>query len=317
MLPFDYKIAAHMTSSSTDTQVLVIDCSDRIIVTFKGTTSMRNLRTSLQMNHERLYAVVRTSVFGEDESGRLKKLFGRNYANGKIHKGFANAYSSVSSKVMEQVRILRERKKRPVFLTGHSLGGALATLCSLDLWVKLDVSRREIFVSTFGSPRVGNAEFAEVYREVVPLHWRIVVDPDMVAKLPNVGYTHVGKKVVLTPHGEIHRPWSGEAAGFAYHRKASYLLAMRAWCVRNHGMTYTPVFWPFPVRPEDKRRFAGAFEDDADMAAGRRVAAKIVRMDAMVDALGRSDTELSNMAVVEKWGRLTRRILLNDKLTTN
>lgn len=322
-LPFAFDIAEHIKSETTDTQVLVVDCTDRIIITFRGTTSMKNLRTSVQMNHAMLSSVVRTSVTGEDESARLKRLFGSHYLKGKVHRGFATAYCSVADRVMETVRVLREKKKRPVFLTGHSLGGALATLCSLDLWVKLDISRREIFVSTFGSPRVGNLEFAAVYGEVVPLHWRIVVHPDMVAKLPRIGYTHVGKKVVLTPHGEMlidpsaleQRPWSGEAAGFAYHRKASYMLAMRAWCVRNHEMTYTPVFWPFPVRPDDERRFAGAFGDDSEGNSGRKIAAKIIRMDAMVDALGRSDGELANMAVVEKWARLARRVLLNDQLT--
>lgn len=323
-LPFEFVVDGHVISDATDTQALVLDCTDRIIVTFKGTTSMKNLRTSLRVNPTWLRTVVRLNADAEDESMRLRKLFGVNYLKAKIHQGFATAYTSVVDEVVDRVRRLRDKKLRPVFLTGHSLGGALATICSLDLWVKLNISRREIFVSTFGSPRVGNTYFAAMYKEVVPLHWRIVVDPDMIARLPRVGYVHVGKKVVLTPHGEMiidptaleHRPWSGEAAGFAYHRKASYLLAMRAWCVRNHGMTYTPVFWPFPVRPEDERRFAGAFEHDDDdgKPAGRKVAQKIIRMDAMVDALGSGDNDLADSAAVEKWARLTRRILLNEKL---
>lgn len=324
-LPFEFSVDRHVKSDETDTQALVLDCTDRIIVTFKGTTSMKNLRTSIQLSQELLRNVVKLNADGEDESGRLKKLFGPRYMFGKIHKGFATAYMSVMDEVVGRVRALRHQKMRPVFLTGHSLGGALATICSLDLWVKLNISRREIFVSTFGSPRVGNAYFAAVYKEVVPLHWRIVVDPDMIAKLPRVGYTHVGKKVVLTPHGGMiidpnaleNRPWTGEAAGFAYHRKASYLLAMRAWCVRNHGLTYTPVFWPFPVRPEDERRFAGAFdeEDVEQNVDGRAVAEKIIRLDAMVDALGGGDDlGENNLAIVSKWGRLTRRLLLNDKL---
>lgn len=322
-LPFEFVVDRHVISAATDTQALVLDCTDRIIVTFKGTTSMKNLRTSLKVNHDWLRSVVRLNADGEDESERMKKIFGSKYLRAKIHQGFSTAYMSVMDEVVDRVRRLRAKKFRPVFLTGHSLGGALATICSLDLWVKLNISRREIFVSTFGSPRVGNAYFAAVYSEVVPLHWRIVVDPDMIARLPRVGYVHVGKKVVLTPHGEMiidpnaleHRPWSGETAGFAYHRKASYLLAMRAWCVRNHGMTYTPVFWPFPVRPEDERRFAGAFDHEEDsVSAGRKVAQKIIRMDAMVDALGDDGKDMNNMAAVERWARLTRRILLNEKL---
>lgn len=323
-LPFQFVVDKHVKSSETDTQALILNCTDRIIITFKGTTSMRNLKTSIQLNFEHLYSVIRLNADGEDELVRLKKLFGSRYMSGRLHKGFATAYKSVMDEVVSRVRALREQRPRPVFLTGHSLGGALATICSLDLWVKLKINRREIFVSTFGSPRVGNSDFAAVYREVVPLHWRIIVAPDMIAKLPRVGYKHVGKKVLLTPQGDMlidpdaleRRPWTGEAAGFAYHRKASYLLAMRAWCVRNHGLTYTPVFWPFPVRPEDERRFAGAFdpeEEHVDSLGGRKVAEKIIRLDAMVDILG-EDQGLDNMAVVEKWARLTRRALLNDKL---
>lgn len=359
-LPFAFSVDKHIRSANTDTQALVLDCTDRIIITFKGTTSLKNLCTSLKVHHELLRNVVRLNADGGDESNRLKKLFGARYLQGKIHSGFATAYLSVMDDIVERVRALRDKKLRPVFLTGHSLGGALATLCSLDLWVKLNISRREIFVSTFGSPRIGNAYFAAVYREVVPLHWRIVVDPDMIARLPRGGgYTHVGKKVVLTPHGDMiidpsaleQRPWSGETAGIAYHRKASYLLAMRAWCVRNHGMTYTPVFWPFPVHPEDERRFASAFDlgdDDDDDYGGRsgsgggrgndaryysskrkraavvghqhggekkeRVAQKIIKLDAMVDALAGGHEDFFNMAAVEKWARLTRRVLLSETL---
>ena len=321
-LPFEHRIAKFVNSRETDTQALVVDCSDRIIVTFKGTTTMRNLRTSLQVNQMPIAKVLRMNANGDDEWAILAMRFDEFYIRGKMHKGFADAYLSVADEITYEVQRLRAEKKRPVFLTGHSLGGALATVCSLDLWVKLNLSARDIIVSTFGSPRVGNWQFAAMYDKVLPVNWRIVVEPDMIAKLPSVGYKHVGRKVVLTPHGELiidpsdleRRPWSGEAAGFAYHRKASYLLAMRAWCVRNHRRTYTPVFWPFPVRPEDERRFAGAFEDLGESRRGRRVAAKIIRMDAMVDALDRDDTGLANMAVIQKWERLTRRARLHNKL---
>jgi predicted lipase len=44
-----------------------------------------------------------------------------------------------------------------VFCTGHSLGGALATLCALEMRQRLGL-RVELY--TFGSPRVGSPQFA-------------------------------------------------------------------------------------------------------------------------------------------------------------
>jgi hypothetical protein len=54
-----------------------------------------------------------------------------------VHSGFLNAYDSVKVKVLTLVDQLTARatKERPwkVFVTGHSLGGALATLCAYEL----------------------------------------------------------------------------------------------------------------------------------------------------------------------------------------
>ncbi|RVW38708.1 hypothetical protein CK203_077483 [Vitis vinifera] len=56
-----------------------------------------------------------------------------------------------------------------VYVTGHSLGGALATLLALELSSSQLAKRGVISVTmyNFGSPRVGNKRFAEVYNEVI------------------------------------------------------------------------------------------------------------------------------------------------------
>lgn len=331
ILPFQFDISESIREESTDTQALVINSDDRIIVTFKGSTSLRNLKTSLAAFHEKLRNVVPTNIDNSSELVRIQEIFGRVYDSAKIHKGFAMAYASVAHRVMSAIKRLHAAKPRPVFLTGHSLGGALATICSLDVWVKLRISRRQIFVSTFGSPRVGNDAFKKIYDSVIALHWRIVVDPDMVAKLPKGMYRHVGKKVMLTQHGDLFidpsvlemKLWSGSTAGFAYHRKASYLLAMEAWCLRHHKLSYVPKFWEFPVRDEDRQRFQGAIADpeasmhinmDDSMAPRSRLIKKIILLDAMVDSLDDGTGRPQNQEAVEKWARLTRRLLLRAKL---
>jgi hypothetical protein len=55
-----------------------------------------------------------------------------------------------------------------VYITGHSLGGALATLFAVELSSKLAKSggQTQITMYNFGSPRVGNKQFADMYNEV-------------------------------------------------------------------------------------------------------------------------------------------------------
>lgn len=88
------------------------------------------------------------------DSVRLSRLLGPKYSAARVHRGFADAYLSVAQPLVARVRALLKKKARPVYLTGHSLGGALATICSLDLWAQLPLSRHEICVTTFGSPKV-------------------------------------------------------------------------------------------------------------------------------------------------------------------
>ncbi len=75
-----------------------------------------------------------------------------------------------------------ERKRRPMVVTGHSLGSALATLFVME-----NASKRKFDISiscTFASPRVGNLEFARAFDQLPIVSWRIVNTLDIVPKLP-------------------------------------------------------------------------------------------------------------------------------------
>lgn len=325
-MPFKFMVDGHVVSRTTDTHVLVLDCSDRIVVAFRGTIAMKYLRTPLSEAYEALQSMVCADLNGENDSERLTNLFGGTYLAAKVHKAMADSYMSVMDEVVDRVQMLREKKLRPVFLTGYSFGGALATICSLDLWVKLHISRREMVLSTFGSPRIGNAQFAQIHERVVPLHWRIVVEPDMIAQLPTGSFTHVGTPVILTADGDMkidpnvldQPPRLDDVGGMAYHRKASYLLAMRGWCMRSHGLSYAPSFWPYPVMADDVRRFEVALSAGDGMEAGdlQVSEAKVTRLEAMAEVLlEKDDGELNNMAAVENWGSVTRRLLLDGNLS--
>lgn len=119
----------------------------------------------------------------------------------RIHKGFEIAYKAVAEELLNKVEDLLQKNKRPVYLTGHSLGGVLATVCSLDLLLSGVVSGSFfVTVTTFGSP-CGNISWVKMYNKAVPSHWRIIIGSDAVTMMPKVGYGHVGKTALLTSEG--------------------------------------------------------------------------------------------------------------------
>ena len=108
---------------------------------------------------------------------------------GHVHVGFALHAESLWKWVQERVRIF---VAGPVWLTGHSLGGATATLLSHRL-AAAGVTVAPVY--TFGSPRVGNASFAAGYTQV---QWRIVDSIDAVPHAPPFfWYRHVGQEVLV------------------------------------------------------------------------------------------------------------------------
>lgn len=84
-----------------------------------------------------------------------------------------------------------------VFVTGHSLGGALATLCALDL--KINLKLPDVRVVSFGSPRVGNYIFAKWFEQEIGPHWRFTHNRDIVPSVPPgyMGFYHVAQEVWL------------------------------------------------------------------------------------------------------------------------
>lgn len=61
----------------------------------------------------------------------------------------------------------------PLYITGHSLGGALASLCAV--YMKHTFVLDEVNVYTFGSPRVGNLRFKEVFQTMVGKLWTFLL----------------------------------------------------------------------------------------------------------------------------------------------
>jgi predicted lipase len=53
-----------------------------------------------------------------------------------------------------------------VYCTGHSLGGAVASLAAFDIARELNISPQRIKLYTFGCPRLGNRAFVDEFNKV-------------------------------------------------------------------------------------------------------------------------------------------------------
>lgn len=126
----------------------------------------------------------------------------------KVHKGFNEFVEAGPSAVLRNPRqgslslpdLLLADKTRKLYLTGHSLGGAAATLAGARL-LDQGVSPAQIEVITFGAPAVGNAAFAAKYGATLPLT-RIVNSGDKVTGILQDlvgGYQQFGREIKLDP----------------------------------------------------------------------------------------------------------------------
>ena len=100
----------------------------------------------------------------------LKAVEGKR---GRIHSGFQEAYSAVSGIIQGTIE---KHDDAPLFITGHSLGGALAVVATRFL-------RADNLAAcyTFGSPRVGDRELSRVFKTPI---YRVVNASDAVPRFP-------------------------------------------------------------------------------------------------------------------------------------
>lgn len=103
------------------------------------------------------------------------------YPNAEVHEGFWGAWQALKADVVLLVqKLIVAHPTTSVRVTGHSLGGAVATNAAVDLKLNYGWSTS---VVNFGSPRAGDHEYHNVISAEVPL-WRVTHHNDIVAHVP-------------------------------------------------------------------------------------------------------------------------------------
>lgn len=144
--------------------------SQDIIVGVRGTSNIRNWITDLRY-------LQASCAYGSDC---------------RAHKGFMDAAQDIiEDNLYDAVRsALKDYPGSNITVTGHSLGGAVATL--LGVYIRESFPKRTVNIYTYGAPRVGNMAFMNYIHNQDGYTYRITHYDDVVPRLPPMSYLGYG-----------------------------------------------------------------------------------------------------------------------------
>ena len=128
---------------------------------------------------------------------------------GQVHCGFLNAVQGLWKTIQSRICQLRvqarwQGRELSLWLTGHSLGAALATLVTAQL---RQANEKISGLYTYASPRVGDRTFAQNFNIDLGMRtFRIVNKNDLVPQLPmrSLSYCHVGQLFYFDHRDQLH-----------------------------------------------------------------------------------------------------------------
>jgi|UniRef100_A0A6C0INY6 predicted lipase len=148
---------------------------DSIFIGFRGSSNIQNWLSNIQIIFEHPY---------ED-------------SNIAVDKGFYDLYHSLKPSIETILSNMSMKyNTHRLLITGHSLGGALATVTAFDMIyhsLPYDIN----YLITFGSPRVGNYDFSAYFNLFQVYTKRITHYYDIVPHVPEefLGYMHISNEI--------------------------------------------------------------------------------------------------------------------------
>ena len=180
-----------LADAGTDTSALVVPAGEVAYVAFRGTSSRTDVRTD---------AAVGSAAWPGS-------------AGARVHRGFFAAYASVRDRLRAALAAASPAPRELVF-TGHSLGGALATLAALDF--ATTTAQPTVTCVTFGAPQCGDAAFVALFDAAVPRAARVVNPLDLVPRSLSSQFEHTKGYAVVSS-------WAPPVNFLATHGMAGYV----------------------------------------------------------------------------------------------
>ncbi|AJS61431.1 lipase family protein [Paenibacillus sp. IHBB 10380] len=163
VVPLNYSVSdtiqAKSISNVWERFGFILESPQEIIIAFRGTSSTTNWISNIIASQKRFKYIKEDCL---------------------THRGFTDIYSSARSKIT--FALSRLSPDKTLYITGHSLGAALATLCAIDIAANTSYISPNLF--TYGSPRVGDPTFTKTFTKYVRNSYRIANPFDVVTHAP-------------------------------------------------------------------------------------------------------------------------------------
>ena len=169
-----------------------------------------------------------------DIKADLNALPDRGMSGGWVHNGFQEELNKIWDQV-EKHKLENYHAIRDFYITGHSLGGAMATLAASRFSLH---ELKPTALYTFGSPRVGTRSFVKSFN--IP-HYRFVNNNDIVTSVPFafLGYKHHGTLQYINFYGHIRKLTTWQRIKDQWRgRKAAFKKGMPFDGAYDHAMKY-------------------------------------------------------------------------------
>lgn len=201
------------TGADGDTQLYYVYNADKVIVAWRGTSSVFDVGTDLA------FRPVNSEACDIDKTQCTSLL-----PAGKVHTGFWSGYSRVEKKFKDEIKMLRALvENKDLFICGHSLGGALALIHAAKLKDYIPL------LYTYGMPRTFTRDAVMQLSEIT--HFRHINDNDPIPAVP----------AEANLDNELYKLWGwlGGTLGFFWSLGELLAYQMVAWgdCFWHHGNT--------------------------------------------------------------------------------
>ena len=175
----------HIYSEKLRVLALIINGNRDTIIVFRGTVVNNYLNWNLD----------------------LRAWFKKEGKLGCVHQGFYDAIESLWPEIQPHIP---QETNHSLWLTGHSLGGALALLAAAKIAHQFENPGRKIIsgIYAFGAPRVGDEEFRDFFNASLKdrcfsfanYNDMVTVVPPSIKKI--MGYGQVGQVIFFDKNGK-------------------------------------------------------------------------------------------------------------------
>ncbi|KAJ3117139.1 hypothetical protein HDU96_007802 [Phlyctochytrium bullatum] len=177
-----------ISDDKSDQGYVAVDrVTKQVVLAFQGATKIENWAAAFA------FPRVKFDVKGADKDAA-------------VHVGFYNAYKSFRSYLLGNVTAaLRANPDYGLHAVGHSYGAVIATLFVADLLLTSPTKPPSTRLTLFGSPRLGNYEFARLVDTTLGVRVvRVVHSTDRITRVPPTptGYRHTGTEVWVDVAGQ-------------------------------------------------------------------------------------------------------------------